>query len=334
MNRNRMWRKVVVGLAAMTTLAIAALPAQAQEKQSIKLGWATSDAEQDSFAIAARSFKAALEKTAPGQFEVELYPNRQIGDEKQLIEGLRLGTVTAAVISNGVYSQVVPAFQLNDLPFFYPTEQQVFVLMDGEVGAELSRQLNDKGAVMLAYLAGGYRHMLNNRKPVNTPADVIGVKYRVHNNVALAMYQALDASPVPMAWGETTTALQQGAVDGLDLPIGVMDSLKINEAVKYLSLTGHTYSGAALSMSKRFFDKLSDEQKKAVQEAATIAAAEQRALNAANEQKILDTLASKGLTINEVADKAAFREKVLPLYESLRSDIGSDLLDAAMAKIQ
>lgn len=332
MKRNSIWHKVVFALAAITTLALAALSAQAQDKLTIKLGWATSDASQDSFAIAAHAFKARLEEAAGERFEVELYPNRQIGDEKQLVEGLRLGTVTAAVISNGVYSQVVPAFQLNDLPFFYARERQVFDLMDGEIGAELSSRLDDKGIVMLAYLANGYRHMLNNKAPVFAPSDVVGVKYRVHNNVALATYQALGASPVPMAWGETTTALQQGAVDGLDLPVGVMDSLKINESVKYLSLTGHTYSGAALSMSKRFFNKLTEEQRQAIKSAATAAAAEQRATNAANEQAILETLATKGLMINEVADKTAFRAMVLPLYEELREDIGSDILDSAMAK--
>ncbi len=322
-------------LSAVVLIPALTVPAaRAADKIVIKLGWATSDAKQDSFAIAARAFKAALSEKAGARFSVELYPNRQIGDEKQLIEGLRLGTVTAAVISNGVYSQVVPSFQLNDLPFLYAKESQVFQVMDGDIGKKLSAKLEAKGIAMLAYLAGGYRHMLNNKRPVLTPADVVGVKYRVHNNVALNMYQKLDASPVPMAWGETTTALQQGAVDGLDLPIGVMDSLKIYEVVKYLSLTGHTYSGAALSMSKRFFDKLSDADKMAVRQAAQVAAGKQRAENAANEQKILDTLAKKGLKINEVADKAAFRTKVLALYEKLRGDIGSDILDATLASVK
>lgn len=323
--------RLLAGLAvAATALMTLGMPAEAADKVVIKVGWATSDAEQDSFAIAARAFKKALEAEG-GDISVELYPNRQIGDEKQLAEGLRLGTVDAAVITNAAYSQVEPAFQVNDLPFLYGSEAKVFEVLDGELGATLAAKLENKGILLLSYLAGGYRHMLNNKRPVLSPADVAGVKYRVHNSVAIDLYTELGASPVPMAWGETTTALQQGAVDGLDLPIGVMESLKINEVVKYLSLTGHTYSGAALGVSKRKFDRLSDEQKARVRAAAATAATEQRRLNAENEQAILRSLAAKGLVINEVPDGAAFREKVLPLYEKMRASISSEILDAALA---
>ncbi len=323
--------RLLASLAMATAVLVTHAPfAKAADKTVIKVGWATSDAEQDSFAIAARAFKKALEG-ASGDFSVELYPNRQIGDEKQLAEGLRLGTVDAAVITNAAYSQIEPAFQVNDLPFLYGSEAKVFEAMDGALGATLSSKLEGKGVVLLSYLAGGYRHMLNNKQPVLSPADVAGVKYRVHNAVAIDLYTALGASPVPMAWGETTTALQQGAVDGLDLPIGVMESLKINEVVKYLSLTGHTYSGAAIGMSKRKFDRLSDDQKEVVRKAAADAAVEQRRINAENEQIILKSLAGKGLLINQVPDAKPFRDEVLPLYEKMRESISSEVLDAALA---
>lgn len=331
--RSNMTRRDMA-LAAILAPALAAPPlsaARASTAITIKLGWATADAPQDSFAIAARAFKTALERNAPGVFDVQLYPNRQIGDEKQLVEGLRLGTVDAAVITNAAYAQIEPAFQLNDLPFLYESESKVFETLDGQVGRQLGDKIEKRGVKVLAYLAGGYRHMLNNRRPVHSPADLAGVKYRVHNAVAIDMYTLLGAGPVPMSWGETTTALQQGAVDGLDLPIGVMDSLKISDFVKFLSLTGHTYSGAALGISKRRFDRLVEAHKEAILQAAATAAAEQRKVNAANEALILGTLRSKGLTINEIANKAEFRSKVRPIYEKFRADIGSDLLTTALA---
>lgn len=320
--------------AVCSVLAAFATPtvAQSGSRIVIKLGWATADAPQDSFAIAAHSFKKALEAEGNDTFIVQLYPNRQIGDERQLVEGLRLGTVDVAIATNAAYSQVEPAFQLNDLPFLYKTETQVFEALDGTIGRDLSARIEQKGITMLAFLAGGYRHMLNNKRPVLAPADVAGVKYRVHNSVAIDMYAQLQAGPVPMAWGETMTALQQGAVDGLDLPIGVMDSLKIYEAVRYLSLTAHAYSGAALGISKRRFDRLSDEQKALVKRAAATAAAEQRVRNAENEGLILKTLKEKGLQINEVPDREAFRAKVAPLYEKMRASIDPRLLDAALAQ--
>lgn len=317
-------------LAAGAAFALLSLCATAQSKAVIKLGWATADSPQDSYAIAAHAFKKALEAESRGAFEVQLYPNRQIGDEKQLVEGLRLGTVDAGVITNGAYSQVEPAFQLNDLPFLYESEAQVFKVLDGEVGRKLADKANQKGIVILGYLASGYRHMLNNKKPVRAPEDVVGVKYRVHNSVALDMYAALSASPVPMAWGETMTALQQGAVDGMDLPIILVDSLKLYEAVKYLSLTAHTYSVAELAMSKRKFDQFTPAQKAMITKAASTAATGQRKANAAMEEQTLATLKTKGLLVNQVTDQAAFRRKVQPIYDKLRPSIGADLMDAAL----
>jgi len=323
--------KTFARLAATIGLALLAMGAAAQTRTVLKLGWATADSPQDSYAIAAHAFKKALEADSKGAIEVQLYPNRQIGDEKQLVEGLRLGTVDTAIITNGAYSPVVPAFQLNDLPFLYANEAQVFQVLDGAVGRQLAAKAQQKGIVILGYLASGYRHMLNNKRPVGTPEDVVGVKYRVHNSVALDMYAALQASPVPMAWGETLTALQQGAVDCMDLPIILVDSLKLYEAVKFLSLTGHTYSVAELAISRRKFDQFSAAQQALITQAATRAALEQRKANAAIEERTLEALKAKGLKVNAVADHAAFRRKVQPIYDKLRPSIGSDLLDAALA---
>jgi len=323
----------IAACGALVAFAFSAA-AQSGAKTVIKLGWATADSPTDSYAIAAHEFKKALEADKNGAFEVQLYPNRQIGDEKQLVEGLRLGTVDAGVITNGAFSPVEPAFQLNDLPFFYATESQVFEVLDGTIGQQLASKAEKKGIVILGYLASGYRHMLNNRHPVTSPADVVGVKYRVHNSVAMDMYTTLGASPVPMAWGETMTALQQGAVDGMDLPTILVDSLKLYEAVKFMSLTGHTYSVAEIAMSKRKFDQLQPAQQAAIRKAAKTAALAQRRINATNEEKALKVLKGKGLKVNAVTQHAAFRQKVLPMYEKLRTSIGSDFLTAALAGVK
>lgn len=324
----------LLAVAATTAIVATSVVAQSSPKVVIKVGWATADSPQDSYAIAAHAFKRMLESDAAAGMEVQLYPNRQIGDERQLVEGLMLGTVDAAVITNGAYSSVEPSFQLNDLPFLYASEAQVFKALDGDIGRKLTAKAERKGILILGYLASGYRHMLNNKRPVISPDDVAGVKYRVHNSVALDMYAALNASPIPMAWGETLTALQQGAVDGMDLPTILVDSLKVYEAVKYFSLTGHTYSVAELAVSKRKFDQLTAGQKAALVRAASAATLEQRRINAANEEKALTTLKSKGLKVNTVADHAAFRRKVLPIYEKLRASIGPDLLDAALNEVK
>ena len=320
--------------AAMLAVAgFTAAPAAAQTV--IKLGWTTSDGAQDPYAIGARAFKEEVEKRAAGKIEVQLYPNRQLGDEKDMLEGMRFGTIDAGIITNAVVANIEPSFQLNDLPFLYSSEGQAQKLLDGEIGEALAKKLAAKGVYVLGFMEGGFRHMINNRKPVVNPADVNGVKYRVMQNpVFIDMFSSLGGSAVPMAWGETFTAVQQGTIDGLEIPVAVISANKYNEVTKYLSLTNHTYSAIELLMSKRSFDKLPTDLQTAVRDGAKAATATQRTAAAANVQTLLADLEKKGMQVNKISDPAAFRSSVKPVYDKFRSSIGADLTDAALKAVQ
>lgn len=331
-----MTRRTLIGLAAFAlALALGSGPALAQQKTVIKLGWITSDGPQDPYAIGARAFKQALEKGAGGQLEVQLYPNRQLGDEKALVEGMRFGTLDAGIITNALVAPVEQAFQLNDLPFLFSSEQQAQKVLDGSVGQKLAKKLEAKGIVALAAMEGGFRHMINNVRPVSKPEDVKGVKYRVMQNpVYIDMFTALGGSAIPMAWGETFTAVQQGTIDGLEIPVAVIDANKYFEVTKYLSITNHTYSVIHLLMSKRTFDKLSPGLQKAVREAAVTATAEQRKASAANARELLTVLQGKGMKVNSIADPAAFRASVKGIYDKYRASVGPELMDEVLAAVK
>jgi TRAP-type C4-dicarboxylate transport system substrate-binding protein len=133
-----MWNFIRRALGA-ALLASAAAGATAQPL-TIKLGWATSDGATDPLAVTARSFKQAVEKRSSGGIQVQLYPNRQLGDEKQVVEGLRFGTVDAAVITNAVTAQVEPAFGVIDLPFVFESQAHAWKVLDGAVGADLGQR--------------------------------------------------------------------------------------------------------------------------------------------------------------------------------------------------
>ena len=152
--------------------------------------------------------------------------------------------------------------------------------------------------------------------------------------IYIEMYRSLGGSAVPMAWAETFTAVQQGAIDGLEIPLGIVDQNKYYEVTKYLSLTGHIYSMIGLLMAKRTFDRLPADLRGPVQESAAEATAAQRTANAASNVGFLDSLRRHGMTINEVADKAAFRRGVLPMYEAFRGQIGADIVRDALAAVQ
>jgi TRAP-type transport system periplasmic protein len=326
-----MKRRLFTTTAALL-LAAACVPAIAQNKTVIKIGWTTADGAQDPYAIGARAFKTAVERNSRGTMEVQLFPNRQLGDERQMLEGMRFGTVDAGVITNAVIAQVEPSFQVNDLPFLYANEAQAQKVLDGKVGTELAKRLEKKGVVALGYMEGGFRNMINNKRPVNTPADVQGVKYRVMQNpVFIDMFNSMGGAAVPMAWGETFTAVQQGTIDGLEIPVAVIEANKYFEVTKFLSLTNHTYSMIGLLMSKRSLDKLSPEQRAVVLESARSATAVQRQVTGADVSKIIAGLQTSGMKVNNVADIAPFRKSVAPVYEKFRKSDSGPLLDMALA---
>ncbi len=331
-----MKRKTLLSaLIASLLLGLGAGAALAQNKAIIKLGWTTTDGAQDPYAIAARAFKSHVEAASKGSIEVQMFPNRQLGDEKPMLEGLRFGTVDASIMTNAVMAQIEPGYQLNDLPFLYASEAQAHKVLDGKVGAELARRLETKGIITLAAMEGGFRNMINNKKPVQNPADVSGVKYRVMQNpVYIDMFNSMGGSAVPMAWGETFTAVQQGTIDGLEIPLAVIDSSKYNEVTKYLSLTNHTYSVIYLLVSKRTMDKLTPEQRKIMSDSAKLAQAEQRKASAENSKQLVTALQAKGMAVNTISDPAAFRKSVAPVYEKFRPSIGAELLNMALEQVK
>lgn len=329
-------RRRIFAISALVAATLSfALPGTASAQAVIKLGWTTTDGPTDPYAVGARAFKAAVEKNTNGSVQVQLFPNRQLGDEKQIMEGVRFGTVDAGIITNAVVAQIEPAFQINDLPFLYTNEAQAQKVLDGKLGADLAAMLAKKNMIILGYMEGGFRQMINNKKPVSMPSDVTGVKYRVMQNpLFIDMFNSMGGAAVPMAWGETFTAVQQGTIDGLEIPIAVIDGSKMYEVTKFLSMTNHTYSVIELLISKRTLDKLSPEQRAAVIEAGKTATIAQRAESAKNEKALLAGLEQKGMKVNQVSDVAAFRKAVQPIYDKAKKSVGEPLVNQALDAVK
>lgn len=318
--------------ALLTTVALTGT-AQAAEIE-LKLAWLTADSPSDPYAITAHAFKDALEAALPGRVEVQLFPNRQLGDDKEILEGLQFGTIDMGIITNAVVANLEPTYQLVDLPFLFGSAEQAHAVLDGEVGQQLAANLRDDGVISLGAAEGGFRNMINNTRPVRTPEDVQGVKYRtMQNPVFIEMFSSLGGSPVPMAWGEVFTAMQQGTVDGLEIPTSVVNSNNYADVTKYLSFTRHTYSAIHLLMSERSFDRLPEDVRQAVMDAGETAIAQQRQTVAAAEADVVAALKDKGMEVNEIEDVAAFRAKVGPVYERFESTIGADLLEDALQAV-
>ncbi len=321
-------------LAATAIAAVMAVSPAAAQEIELKLAWLTADSPTDPYAIAARAFKTEIEAAMPGRVEVALFPNRQLGDDKEILEGLQFGTIDMGIITNAVVANLEPTYQLVDLPFLFGSAGQAHEVLDGPVGQQLAANLRDDGVVSLGAAEGGFRNMINNTRPVRTPADVEGVKYRtMQNPVFIEMFSSLGGSPVPMAWGEVFTAMQQGTVDGLEIPASVVNSNNFAEVTKYLSFTRHTYSAIHILMSERSFDALPEDVQQAVLDAGMKAIAAQRAVVAAAEADVVTALTEAGMEINDIEDVGAFRAEVGPVYERFAPSIGQDLLDSGLAAV-
>ena len=328
--KRRLFTSIAGALFATATLFGTANAAEIE----LKLAWLTADSETDPYAITAHAFKKELEAALPGRVEVALFPNRQLGDDKEILEGLQFGTIDLGIITNAVVANLEPAYQLVDLPFLFGSTEQAHEVLDGPVGQELASKLIDDGVLSLGAAEGGFRNMINNTRPVRTPADVAGVKYRtMQNPVFIEMFSALGGSPVPMAWGEVFTAMQQGTVDGLEIPASVVNSNNFAEVTKYLSFTRHTYSAIHLLMSKRNFDRLPEDVQQAVLDAGEAAIKAQRIAVAEGERDVIAALTEAGMEINDIENVGAFRAEVTSVYERFEDSIGKDLLDRALSAV-
>ncbi len=321
----------LIGFIAATTLLASVASAAEIE---FRLAWLTADSPSDPYALTAHAFKEEIEAALPGRVEVTLFPNRQLGDDKEILEGLQFGTIDLGIITNAVVANVEPTYRLLDLPFLFGSAAQAHDVLDGPIGAQLAANLREEGIVSLGAAEGGFRNMINNTRPVRTPEDIVGVKYRtMQNPVFIEMFSSLGGSPIPMAWGEVFTAMQQGAVDGLEIPTSVVEANNFDEVTKYLSFTRHTYSAIHLLMSERAFTGLPEDVRQAVLAAGQAAIARQREAIAAVEKDVVTALAAAGMQINEIDDVGAFRARVAPVFEQFEASIGSDLMNAALAAV-
>ena len=315
-------------VAVVATLAAGAVAAETE----VKLGYAL--APDSHYGVAADKWQEVVEAKTDGKFKFRHFPSSGLGGEREVVEGLQLGTVEATIVSTGTLSNFVPATGVTDIPFLFRSLEHARHVLDGPIGQEILADFEGAGLVAIAWGEQGFRHITNNRNPIETPEDLAGMKLRtMENPVHLSAFNALGAAPTPMAWPEVIGALQQGTIDGQENPLSVIVSAKLNEVQKYLTLSGHVYSPAMLLVSKPFWDTLSDEDKAAFEEGATEAVVAMRAYVDDVETSGVETLQERGMEVNELSEeqKAAFRASVESAYEGYYETYGKDLIDRISA---
>ncbi len=290
----------------------------------LKAGHAVAEAHP--YHLGLEKFKQIVEEKTAGAVKIDIYANGTLGSERDMIEGLQLGTLDLVVTSTGPVINFVPEMGVVDLPFIFSSREHAYKVLDGEIGQGLLQKFNDIGIVGLAFWENGFRHLTNSKRPVNSVKDIKGLKIRtMENEVHQAAFKELGADPTPMAWGEVYTALQQGTIDGQENPVPIIYNMKIYEVQKYLALTGHFYSPALLLAGKKCFDKLTPKQQEIFKSAAVEAAKYEREQIKLQEDEQLSKLEELGMVITR-PDKNALREATKAVYDKYQDVFGQETI--------
>ncbi len=263
-----------------------------------------------------------------GEVEIQIFPNNQLGNEKEMIEGLLLGTVDIAVPSNGVVTNFVEELGIFDLPFLFRDREHMYKVMDGPVGQELDQAMAAKGFKLLAFYEAGIRHIMTTKKPIETYEDLAGLKIRTMQVPAhVSAFNAFQANATPMAYSELYGALQSGVIDGAEAANTNYNSKKFYEVAPYWATVAWTALVADLIMSKEKFDSLPEEVQSILQEAALKSAAVERQTYADSDAALLSVLQEKGVTVS-TPDTTPFREASKAVYDEFVTT------DAQKARLQ
>lgn len=270
-----------------------------------------------------KAFAEKMNELSGGAITINLKPAGALGGERDVIEGMQIGTVDIAISSTGPIGNFVPDIYALDFPFLFKGYDQAHAVLDGPIGQGLLEEFKAYDLVGLAWGENGFRNVTNNTHPINTPADLKGLKLRtMENKVHIAAFEAAGASPTPMSWTEVLTSLAQGTIDGQENPIPVLVANNMWEIQKYVTLTQHVYSPAVVVMSKIRWDGLNEEQQGWFVEAGKAAAAATRATVAKNEANGVALLRENGMEVIDNVDKAAFAAAVQPAYAKYAEEMG------------
>jgi TRAP-type transport system periplasmic protein len=322
--RHTMIRRSTMCCLASVAMIALSLGAQAQEIKDRTLKFGMSLAKDHPMGVGAQTFADLVSQKSGGKIKITIYPNAALGGDPQNLAAVRGGILDFTTMATGLLSGLNKEFMIFDFPFQFRDFREAYALSDGPVGTRLLGKLADQGIVGLGIWDLGFRHMTNGRRPITKPEDVAGLKMRViASPIYVETFKALGANPVPMTFGEVFVALETGAIDGQDNPVGVIESAKFAEVQKFLSLTRHFYTGMPVLMSKMTWDSMSPTERTMIREAADEAKAEERKLLQAQETETIDRL-RKEMQVNELGapELDRMREKVQPVVEKFIGEVG------------
>lgn len=288
----------------------------------INLTFGHGQAEGHPYQKAALYFKELVEEESGGTITVSVQPNGTLGDEREMAEGLQMGTVDITVAVAAALSGFDSQMDVFNMPYLFESREDAFEILDGEVGREIFSGLESQGIITFGTYDLGFRSMTNSVRPINTVEDCKGIRMRtLESAVCVDALGTLGIDAVSMSFGELFTALQTGAVDGQENPLFTIYNSRFYEVQDYLSLTEHFYPVCPVMVSQITWNKLSTTQQEIVKNALQLSIEYERRLAGEELAGMLEGCKEKGMAVNEV-DKEPFIRAVAPVYEKYQSQFG------------
>ncbi|MCP3466553.1 MULTISPECIES: TRAP transporter substrate-binding protein [unclassified Bradyrhizobium] len=289
--------------------------------------------------IRAKEMAAAIKSETGGKFDLQIFPNNQLGSDTDMLSQIRSGGVEFFTLSGLILATLVPAASINGIGFAFPDYDTVWKAMDGDLGAHVRGEIKKAGLeVMDKIWDNGFRQTTSSTRPINGPDDLKGFKIRVPvSPLWTSMFKAFDAAPASINFSEVYSALQTKVVEGQENPLAIISTAKLYEVQKYCSLTNHMWDGFWFLANRRAWEKLPHDVRDIVAKNINAAAIKERADTAKLNANLQQELAGKGLTFNQPAT-APFRDKLRSagFYAEWKGKYGDqawDLLEKAVGKL-
>ncbi|GAA0438921.1 TRAP transporter substrate-binding protein [Lentibacillus halophilus] len=274
-------------------------------------------------------FKELVEEKSDGRITMEIYPDGQLGGEREMVESTQAGDIQISSPSVGVLANFSSALEVFDFPFIFKDRETVYDVLDGEVGQQLLDGLEESGIKGLGYSENGWRHLNTTEEQVVKPEEMEGKKLRTMEvPMHIAFWEELGANPTPMAFTEVFNGLSQGVVDAQENPLQLTYTSNFYEPAPYITLTKHIFDPEIVIVNQEFFNSLSEKDQDIIQSSLDEAIAHLRDLNSDLDEELRTKLKDEGTKIRELSDeeRQAWIDATLPFYKEYADEVNKDTL--------
>lgn len=322
-------KKLLIGLLIFVMFLAFAVNGFAQAEFVIKIASSANAEEPQS--IAMDLFAKNVEEKSNGRIKCEHYPSNQLGSERDVLEGLQIGTIEMIAPATSVMGNWVPSLNLFELPFIFQNRDHWWAVLDSEIGMSFAEPCAEQGFHLLGFYDVGARHIMTTEKAINSIEDLKGLKIRTMENAAhLDAFKAFGANPTPMSYAELYTALQTEVIDGAEAANVNYNSKKFYEVAPNWAQVGWIHLAQIVVMSKIFYDKLPPDLQELVNNEAKVAIEFEREAYKEKDESLLPDLEALGVKVT-YPDKKQFVEAATGVYDKWADEVGGrEKIDAVL----